>query len=527
MRSQRLSREGRISLYVVLVLSTQLLVYRAKVWYPDRDISYDSPYHITMADLFGQIAWRRTFPATYQSIWATHFADKELGFHLLLCSLRRWAGLFGYRGAAPPFILETACLLLGLMVAFLAAMHVLRVRQGFVFLPLLLFAVPLFTLRMNLVRPHCVSVILMLLTATWLAETTDQKRTLWRLGAVGFLFSYFHSNPHFVLLPAGCYALAAFPEHGWRAALPALAAAAGVAAGLTLHPQFPNTFLIWKIQCIDVLWQALTHRVPEVVPPMELARPELTTILQNLGLPILAAGTLGLAAWRRRQGHAIPRATRLFLLLSVVSVAGFFVSKRVIEYAVPFTVVAAALVYQELNGERSLRFHLFCLAGTMALGLALTPLHLAYLGASGVPIPRQFAAWARERLPPGARIALFRWDDFPHVFFAAPEYSYSYGLDPQFAYVANPANYRRIERLYGLWEPMPAAPELLRLFQARLLYVSVRHHPLARYLAQSGIALAYQGVDGWCFDLAAPPVDHHIPGPLPRLRQASGPHPPP
>ena len=35
-------------------------------------------------------------------------------------------------------------------------------------------------------------------------------------------------------------------------------------------------------------------------------------------------------------------------------------------------------------------------------------------------------------------------------------------------------------------------------------------HLLARYLAQGHIALAYQGVDGWCFDLEAPPVDHGI-----------------
>jgi len=518
-----LSTEGRITLYVMLVLAAQMLVYRAKVWYPDRDISMDSPYHITMADLFGQIAWRRTFPATYQSVWATHFADKELGFHLLLCSLRRWAGLFGYRGAAPPFVLETGCLLLGLVIAFLAAMHVLRMRQAFVFLPVLIFAFPLFTLRMDMVRPHCVSVILMMLTAALLAEGTGGARLLWRMGVLGFLFSYFHSNPHFVLLPTGCYALMAFPERRWRACLPTLAAAAGVVAGLTLHPQCPNTFLIWKIQCVDVPWQTLTHAVPEILPPMELLRPERAVLVSNLALPILALAALGGAVWRSRQGRPVTWATRLFLWLAMVSLMGFLLSKRMIEYAAPFAVMAAAMVYRDAFGSRPLRFHLACLGAALALGLALTPLHLDYQDAPGVPIPRQFAAWVRERLPPGARIALFRWDDFPQVFFAAPEYSYSYGLDPMFAYAADPAGYGRIERIFGLLEPMPPGTELGRLFQARLLYVSVRHHGLARYLAQSGVALAYQGVDGWCFDLEAPPMDHHIPGPLPALRRVAGP----
>ena len=510
MRVPRLSIEGRIGLYVVLLLALQMALYRAKVWYPDRDVSLDGPYHIAMADLFGQVAWRRTFPATYMSVWATHFADKELGFHFLLCSLRRWAGLFGYRGTAPPFILESACLLLGFLVACAAALKALGVRQGFVFLPLLLFGFPFFTLRVGLVRPHCISIILMVLTAALLTEAVDLKRQMWRLALLGMLFSTFHSNPHFILFPAGCYALVALPERGSRALLPAGAALLGVIAGLTLHPQFPNTFIIWKIQCIDGLVQTLVHRVPEMLPPEELLPPSTAIVLSNLALPVLAALALATALIRARRGHGIPVALRLFLLLSLLSTAGFFVSRRLIEYAVPFTVLAAALGYRDLFGTRPLRFHVACLTGTLALGVALTPCHVGYLSQGGVPIPRQFAAWARERLPPGARIANFRWDDFAHLFFAAPEYCYSYGIDPQFAYAANPEGYRRIERIFGRYEPLPTGQELRQLLGARLMFVSIRHHPLARYLAQGGIALAYQGVDGWCFDLEAPPVDHRI-----------------
>ena len=188
----RIPLEERIMLYVIIGMAVQLTILRAITWVPGQDISVDAPYHITMADLFGQLAWRKTFPSTAQSIWATCFADKELGFHLLLASIRRWAGVFGFRGQSPPFFLESAILVCGLMGAFWAVLRSMNVRQPFLFLPLLLFSCPLFTLRVNMVRPHVTSIILMMLTAALLLDNPEPKRTVWRMGCLGFLFSYFY-----------------------------------------------------------------------------------------------------------------------------------------------------------------------------------------------------------------------------------------------------------------------------------------------------------------------------------------------
>lgn len=510
-----LSLETRILLYVVLALLVQFALYRIHVWYPDRDVSYDGPYHIAMADLFGELAWRKTFPATTMSVWSTHFADKEIGFHLLLCSLRRWAGLFGYRGDAPPFVLETACLLVGLIVSFVAALKVLRVRQAFVFLPLLLFSCPLFTLRANLVRPHCVSIMLMVLTAALLTEPVSPRRQFWRLGLLGLVFSYMHSNPHFILLPTGCYAVVTFATRRWRALLPSLAAALGVVSGLVLHPQFPNTFLIWKIQCVDVVWHTIIHPASGLNGPAELKPPNLTLILDNLALPLLLALSLAGAFWCWRRGRAAALEMRYLLLLAVVTVPVFYLSKRMIEYALPFTLLAAAVVYRDTLGAKPLRLHVGACVAALSLGLALTPVHLNYYILGGTPIPRQFAAWARERLPPGSRIANLCWDDFPHLFFAAPEFAYSYGLDPMFAFSAHPEAYRRIGRILTAREPMPMALDLMEILQARLVFVGIPQARVARVMAQSYYAIAYQGVDGWCFDLAAPPVNHGLPRPPP------------
>ncbi|MBN2451108.1 MAG: hypothetical protein JXR77_12010 [Lentisphaeria bacterium] len=504
------SLTNRITLYVLLFLLAHTAVIRALTWHPDCDISYDAPYHVTMGDLFGSLAWRRTFPPTRQSIWATHFADKEIGFHLLLCSLRRWAGLLGYTGAAPPFVLETALLVIGLAVAFWAALRTLHVRQPFLFLPLLLVSCPFFTLRINMVRPHVVSIILMVLTAASLAENANLKRKVWRTAFFGLLFAYFHSNPHFILIPAGCYALVAARHSGWRAFLPAAAGVAGVAVGLTLHPQFPNTFLIWKIQCFDVIRQTLFNTVPELSTPLEFKPPLLLHWRHNAALPILALTVAAALAARQRKREHLPRSLVFLALQSLVCCLGYILSKRMIEYAWPYTVLAVADVYRLSAGQRPLRFHLKLLALPLVLGLALTPVHMAYFRNAGIPIARQFAEWIRERLPPGTYIANVRWDDFPHLFFAAPEYVYSYGLDPMFAYAANPERYSRIERICGRREPFPPTAELRKLLGSRFAYISIRHPKLARRFAEQGIALPYQGIDGWCFDLDAPPVDHHL-----------------
>lgn len=511
MQEPRWSHSTRTTLIVALVLAGQMAVLRLWVWHPDRDISFDAPYHVTMSDLFTQFAWRRSFPPMAMSVWSERFANKEIGFHLLLASVRRWAGMLGYGGQAPPFILESFVLLFLLTGAFLLALSLARVRQPFVFLPLLLFSCPLFTLRVNMVRPHVVSIVLMLLTVAVLSDRADERRQLWRLGILGALFSYCHSNPHFILIPAGCWALAAWPVRGWRALLPCVAAGAGVVFGLCVHPQVPNTFLIWKIQCVDVVLQMLPGRVADIAGPGEFRPPGLNLILQNIALPLLAMAGAG-ASLRQRWTSPQPShgLQRFGPLLTMVCLAGFFVSRRMIEYALPFALLTAADAYDRAWGHRPLRFHLPVFAASLALGLALMPVHRGYLEGSGIPVPRQFAEWARASLAPGSRIANVRWDDFPPLFHAAPEYVYSYGLDPMFAYAVEPERFVRIERLSRNREPVPDAATMRDLLQARFAYLSIRYPQLARAFAARGFALAYQGVDGWCFDLDAPLVDHRL-----------------
>ena len=496
-------------MYVLLLSAGTMAYIHLRAWHPDSDISFDSPYHVTMADQFGQMALRRQFPWTQKSLWRTRFYDKELAFHAVLMSIRRWAGLFGYDGDSPPFVLETSVLLALFVLVFLVVLRREGVRHPFLFIPAVLFFSPFFLLRMNMVRPHVLSVALMLLAGTVLSSPITSRRPLMQLAGLGFALAYCHSNPHLILLPAVCYTLVRWRDEGAKACLPPIAATVGVMLGLTLHPQFPNTFVVWKVQCVDVVLQAATGGISDMASPVELTRPGLKHVVQN-GFPVAALLVLAAVVLRRRTWSQTPFALRYYMVLAAFSLAGYLVSKRMMEYGMPYTVMAVAIAYEHHLGTRPLRCHMPPLAvGLLAAGL-LVPVHVNVFATARAAIPRGFASWARSQLQPGTYVANLRWDDFPRLFFAAPEYVYSYGLDPMFAYAALGESYLQLERYSRGTVPFPPQAELKDILGSRYVFVSDVSHRVARRMATAGYALAYQGIDGWCFDLDAPSIDHRV-----------------
>lgn len=474
-------------------------------WCPDADLSFDAPYHVTMADLFGEAAVGKTFPWTQLSVWRTQFYDKELAFHALLLAIRRWGALFGYSGGSPPFVFETAVLVALWTCVFCLVASRAGARRLHLLLPLVLLACPFFTFRLNLVRPHVLSIMLMLTTAGCLVSPMSSRKRLGFLYLLGIAFSYGHSNPHFILIPAGCYTLIHLKQHRLRACIPCAVAVAGVLTGLIVHPQFPNTFVIWKLQCVDVVLQVLRGSLA-LSSPAELRPPTWAHFSQNAAIFLMLAGAC-VGWWQRRP--KTPQSASLFLLVGIVSTCGFLLSKRMLEYAVPFTVIALGRFPPEIHRlTRTGRRAAVAIIG--AYMLILLPWHHRSFASGRAAPPRQFANWAAEHLEPGTYICNFLWSDFPTLFFIAPEYRYAYGLDPMFAYAAMGDDYLLLEK-YGKGKlPFPNADELKAIVRTRYVYVSVYGVSIARRMAAAGYAIAYQGTDAWLFDLDAPPIDHGL-----------------
>jgi len=499
-------------LALLAVLTAWLGLIRHYAIAPGWELELDALYHVRMADLGPAACWQRTFPATTMSIWHEHFHDKELGFHLLLAAVRRVAGALGAK-PAPPFTVP-ALVLGGLLLA--VALAVGRAWR-LPLLPLLLTGLvviaPDYTCRILMVRPHVLAIAL-LLGATWAMSRVTRWRQAWVPAVLGGCFVYTYSNPHFVLLPVTLFALLRWRQD-WRLALalPALAVA-GLVLGFTLHPQVPNGFRLWWVQCVLVVWQIVSGSLPIGIGT-ETAAPGRGWLVANL-VPLLLLPLLNLAlAWRLHRRTPLwqaPCETQALLLMHLLAAAGCWGSMRALEYAVPFGLFALGLLLRDLGLAAGLaawprqRQWVAGLAGGAAAGLLLLGMAWLTLGRlypGGAHPYTQFGAWARRHLPAGTAVANPQWSDFPGLFYSAPEYHYSVGIEPLFGYAWDAQRTTALDQFsIGALPLRPS--QVAALTGARYIFLSTHAVELSRRLYQEGYVILFQDdADGWVFDLAA------------------------
>jgi hypothetical protein len=415
--------------------------------------------------------------------------------------------IVGLRGG-PPFhglALVIGAAVIATVVGVLAAS---RAPYPIFFSLLLVLISPFFTYRILMVRPHNVGLILMVLYTWWIA-TLGPARVPWPPFVLGWVAAYAYSTPHFLLIPAAVHALLRWRAERIRALAVPIATTLGILAGFTVHPQVPNTFLLWKVQALDVGRQMLGGQAP-VFLGWELTAPEPAWILQNGGVFVL--GAVGGAVWiwlaRRRPG-AIGADTRLFLVVGLAFLAAVFLVRRNLEYACILLVVGVALLSRDVraagvptaSGVRRLR-PLLPLVAALVLWAAVVTVttNITRLQTDPYPAYDGFARWAGRYVPAGTRVANVFWSDFPPLFYSAPQYRYLMGLDPMFGYAAMPEQVEALERLTS-GERMLSPADLRRVTGARFAFVSVKGGWLARAMEQVGYAVVYRGDDGVAFDL--------------------------
>ena len=315
------------------------------------------------------------------------------------------------------------------------------------------------------------------------------------------MFVYSYSNPHFILGPAVVWGIMCLRKN-WKLGLAVpLVTLLGLVAGMLLHPQAPNTFLLWKIQCVDVPLQML-HSTLDIDLGAELLRPGAVWLQYNCAVPILAVVNLALAVFLvvRRNRQPLGADTVFFLVLQTVAIPGFFLSHRVVEYAVPFTILASCTLWRQLRDA----------AAAPRLGVAYL---LAILVAPTLALPatsnlrpdeweefKQFGEWAQKHLPAGTLVANVSWGDFTRLYYAAPQYRYLVGMEPMFGYAFRPDV---VQGLHDLrWGKVAMKPaELRQLTGADFAFVN-RSEPVAQTMVQQlGYAAVYAGRDGVVFDL--------------------------
>ncbi len=475
----------------------------------DGETCHDVYYHVGMANLGPRSIVARQFPHVTMSLWEHNFANKELLFHLLLWGLRGvQTGLGG--SPAPPFHLPMFVLVFGVLAAFVWTAQRLGVRDLVFFSILLVTISPLFALRILMLRPHTLAIALILL-ATGMLLNIKTPRQLWQVVLAGGVFAWSYSNPHIILLPVLAVAAIQGFKRNFRLAFGLVAAAlAGILIGYTVHPQFPHTFMIWKVQCVDVVERILAGATPAspVLLGTEMYAPGTSNWLRIAGVGLLGLVNYAtiLCLWWRR--ILKPRQdTVAVLMMSLVTLAGLFFSLRTIEYACPITVLGSALLWRDarrLLPVRSRRLVSWtAILVVLAVLSAVTPIIRNDLKYSERRPFTDVAVWMnRLGLKDGTVIANVNWSDFPLLFYAAPRFRYLTGLDPAFAYSRFPKRTAALERFRTGKHLLPPA-ELEKIVHTKFIFVSRYMPRLANDMYNMGYRIVYQGVDGWMFYLAS------------------------
>lgn len=469
--------------------------------------SVDCYYHIALADLGPAVYLDKEFPKLTMSAWTENFSDKELIYHLFLTVLRSYQKVLGL-SLEPPFHFP-ALFFIGLMLAaFVYTANYFKVKNIVYWTLLLIFISPFFTNRILMLRPHLLSITLMLLSCPLVASIDNKK------GFLGLFFfsaftSWSYSNPHFILLPVFAFSLIKWKKNWSLTLLLPTVCIGGLAFGYLFHPQFPNTFINWKIQCVDVVAQAMSNsRV--IAIGTEFSRPGLIWLVKNF-LPFLIIGVAFVLSINLRAKKKLEMSSPVFAsgIVAIVAIFAVFLGVRAMEYAVPFGVLFAGIVLSEYQ-EKGCKLPVFMenpkivkysklLVITMAIAFMVFQSEVIAKRAKITPLD-DFSSWTDEAgIPENSVIANLIWSDFPFLVYSCPQYNYLSGIDPMFSYAVAPQKVREIEQ-FRLRKLKLSPPELAKLVGAKYAFVR-RPYNLGKVMEQRGFVAIYHGPDGWLFDL--------------------------
>lgn len=453
----------------------------------EADIASDAFYHVKVAELGPRWYTGKTFPAMYESVWTTNFYDKELGFHLLLSLVTTLKKALSLPLRAP-FHIESALLVAMALIGFLCCTKYLHYSAAQYFGLTLLFSISSvwFTNRLTLVRPHLLSIAYLMVYTGMVSRIRSEKK-LWLVIALAWLFVYLYSSPHLIFIPTFAWACCLIRRKPRLAVLLMASAGLGFLFGMTIHPQFPNTWILWKIQAVDVIFQARFDTIQ--IPSAFEAKPiEWKYEYVNAGLYILCSvNILGTAILVIRR-----RLTRTLLYLIALQTIGmlvyWFVTARMIEYFAPWSVLASGELYRTAIAQRSFRpfgryISLPFAAVTITVFCLGTGLWYRYRENYAVsPAYAEFEEWAKT-VPAGTKIANLHFSDFPLIFYAAPHCRYMVGLDQMFGYAHNFALYKEIDE-FKLARRMIDPDRLYALVHAPYMFLSYENEGMRHYIAK-------------------------------------------
>jgi hypothetical protein len=394
----------------------------------------DGYYHARLARMMPERGLSQHFPWTQLSTWKDRYCDKEFLYHLAMMP-------FAQLGSEPILGARIFATLLALAVV-LTLFLVLRANGAR--WPLFFTALPLgmgglFLARLGMMRSHVLSMLLILIGVHFLL------RQRWRaVFVLGFVYAWSYTVPFVLLITAAPFVVGRWIGRGgldWRSVA---AAGLGSTLGLAIHPYSPitlETFLTY-VQIFRIGMQGVGTSGFEL--GNELYPYSLPVFFNIYPLILILMPLLALCVILRRKQLTSETLGMVFSSLCWFGMT--MVSARFVEYLALLLAIAFALVVRDMLPakdaiqDKPLRRQR--VRRTIALGAigALIFFHIYSMNfyvhyQTKASPPRFFkgaSAWMSQHLTPGETVINLFWDDFPDLFYDAPQQHYLWGLDPTY-----------------------------------------------------------------------------------------------
>ena len=420
----------------------------------------DGFYHARYSQMLPMRGLSRSLPWMQFTSWKDEFCDKDFLYHVYMAPFCTDANepLAGAK-------IGTLVLAMGSLLALFAVLKRFRTPWPLFWVALMASGSGLLLVRMIMVRSHDLSILLMIV-AFW----AILERRRWACFSAAFVYAWSYSFPVAMLITAfGAEAgrnllLRTNPiaeRTPWRelgAHRIPLFVLAGLAAGLVFHPYFPYSITsIWMILEIT-LFATVGGQIELGSEFRPIGFSDAFTISPGTTGALLVAITLAiLLRADLLKGRKLSTMSAGAVAAAAGWTCGMFVFSRMIEYAGSISVIAAALTVRdaltkpevsatEKIADTKERARMLALAALLVAAIAACHDWSTRLVRGYTVSQRQFyqsdeafirgryfdgaAKWMHENLTAKSVVLNFHWDDFPEIFYSAPEQYYVVGLDP-------------------------------------------------------------------------------------------------
>ncbi len=379
------------------------------------DVAYgDTYYHLALANFIKDHGLSRQYEHLAYTVYADTFSDGHFLFHVALIPLTflplYWANLIGIT-LMTSIMLGVFYFILskeGYSLKWIWTASFLLISWGFLF-------------RMTQLRTIPLGIAFMMLVYYF-----AYKQRYTPLFITIFLFSWTYYAYPLAIIPAGIVAFYLTLKHKKLVWKPAGVAIAAIIIGTIIFPYFPNNLTFLKIQWLDGqlnipeidfinVLNVSINQTTQVGNIYENLPPDPKIFLDhNLYFLILLAFLALFMILLKRWDHPLTLIAAFFLLLTIKT-------DRTIEYALPFTMLLAAHVFQPVKARHNLALIILLVAftaSTLTIGRFLLPIEVAKQNPEGTDECHVFLS---EYAQPGQSVFFVNAAASPFTMYYYPE----------------------------------------------------------------------------------------------------------